>query len=216
MNAICSLNCVYIVPEYFPEYLPEYSGMFRNIAGIFRNILKTAFRNTGLALMGNGGGGGGGGRFVIGAGPRQGVGGSKPPPVRAPLGKGRRPPVAPTGSTRRPRTTGAPVGVAAGGAEEDAPEGALLVACGVRQGQGFRVEGEAQSDPGWPALVQCLAELARVALWLAPRLRVDLLRLLGRCTVLAERVFATAEDLGDGGDRYSFFGGLGGHDRGRI
>ena len=25
--------------------------MFRNIAGIFRNILKTAFRNTGLALL---------------------------------------------------------------------------------------------------------------------------------------------------------------------
>ena len=25
--------------------------MFRNIAGIFRNILKTAFRNTGLALI---------------------------------------------------------------------------------------------------------------------------------------------------------------------
>ena len=26
--------------------------MFRNIAGIFRNIVKTAFRNTGLAVGG--------------------------------------------------------------------------------------------------------------------------------------------------------------------
>ena len=64
---------------------------------------------------------------------------------------------------------------------EDGPAGGLLVASGVRQGRGFRVEGEARSDPGWPALARCLAELARVALWLAPRLRVDLLRLLGRC-----------------------------------
>ena len=58
------------------------------------------------------------------------------------------------------------------------------------------MEGEARSDPGWPALARCLAELARVALWLAPRLRVDPLRLLGRCTVLAERVFVAAEDWG--------------------
>ena len=79
---------------------------------------------------------------------------------------------------------------------EDGPAGGLLVASGVRQGRGFRVEGEARSDPRWPALARCLAELARVALWLAPRLRVDLLRLLGRCTVLAERVFAAAEDWG--------------------
>ena len=78
------------------------------------------------------------------------------------------------------------------------PAGGLLVASGVRQGRGFRVEGEARSDHGWPALVWCLAELARVALWRAPKLRVDLLRLLGRCTVLAERVFAAAEDWGTG------------------
>ena len=85
-----------------------------------------------------------------------------------------------------------------GGREEDVPAGALFVASRVRQGRGFRVEGKARSDPGWPALVRCLAELARVAMWLAPRTRVDLLRLLGRCTVLAERVFAAAEDWGRG------------------
>ena len=89
----------------------------------------------------------------------------------------------------------APVGVTAGWGA-DVPAGGLLVASGVQQGQGFRVEGEARSDPGWPALARCLAELARVALWLAPRLGVDVLRLLGRCTVLAERVFAAAEDWG--------------------
>ena len=37
-----------------------------------------------------------------------------------------------------------------------------------------------------------------MALLLAPRLRVDLLRLLGRCTILGERVFAAAEDWGTG------------------
>ena len=99
--------------------------------------------------------------------------------------------------------------VAAGGREEDAPEGVLLVAYGVCQGQDFRVEGEAQSDPRWPALVQCLAELARVALWLAPRLRVDLLRLLGRCPALAERVFTAAEDWETGEIVTRFWGVLG-------
>ena len=81
-----------------------------------------------------------------------------------------------------------------GGGGEDVAAVALLVASGVRQGRGFRVEGEARSDPSWPVLVQCLAEVARVALWLAPRLRVDLLRLLGSCIVMAEQVFAAAED----------------------
>ena len=156
----------------------------------------------------------GGGSFVIGARPRQGVGGVQPPPpppVRRTPGKGRRPPVAPAGSTCRPRTTRALVGVAAGGGagEEDVPVGALLVASRVRQGRGFRLEGEAQSDPGWPALVRCLAELARVALWLAPMLRVHLLRLLGRCTVLAGRVFAAAEDWGTGEIITRFMGVLG-------
>ena len=89
------------------------------------------------------------------------------------------------------------------------PAGALLVASGVRQGQRFRVEGEARSDPGWPAVARCLAELSRVALWLAPKLIVDLLRLLGRCTVLAERVFAAAEDWGTGEIITRFLGVLG-------
>ena len=96
-----------------------------------------------------------------------------------------------------------------GGGGEDTPAGALLVASGVRQGRGFRVEGEARSDPGWPALVRCPAERAQVALWLAPTLRVDLLRLLGRCTVLAERVFAAAEDWGTGEIITRFVGVLG-------
>ena len=78
------------------------------------------------------------------------------------------------------------------------PAGALLVASGVCQGRGLRVQGEARSDPSWPALVRCLAELARVALWLAPKLGVDLRRLVGRCTVLAQRVFAAADDWGTG------------------
>ena len=118
--------------------------------------------------------------------------------------------MAPAGSTRRPRTTRAPVGVVAwGGGGEDVPAGALLVASGLRQGRGFRVEGEARSDPGWPALVRCLAELARVALWLAPKLRVGLVRLLGECTILAERVFAAAEDSGTGEIVPRFLGALG-------
>ena len=57
------------------------------------------------------------------------------------------------------------------------PAGALLVASGVGQGRGFRSEGEAQSDPGWPALARCMAELAWLAFWLAFKLRVDLLGL---------------------------------------
>ena len=78
------------------------------------------------------------------------------------------------------------------------------------------MKGEARSDPGWPVLVGCLVKLAQVALWLAPRLRVDLRRLLGRCTVLAERVFVAAEDWGTGGIVTCFFGDLRGHDPGRI
>ena len=62
-----------------------------------------------------------------------------------------------------------------GGRESAVPERALLVACGVRQRQGFKVEGVAQREPGWPPLAKGLSELARVALWLAPRLRVELL-----------------------------------------
>ena len=159
---------------------------------------------------GGGAGSGGGGRFVVGARPRQGVGGTKPPPVRGTPGRGRTPPVAPSGSTRRPRTMRAPVGVAGGGGgQRTRRREALLVASGVRQGRGFRVEGEARSDPGWPALARCLAELARVALWLAPKLKVDLLRLLGRCTVLAERVFAAAEGWGTGEIVTRFLGFLG-------
>ena len=81
-----------------------------------------------------------------------------------------------------------------GGAGFGRPGGVLLVACGVRQRQGFSVEVEVRRDSGWPALAQSLCELALVALWLALRLRVELLRLLGRCAVLAKRVFAAAED----------------------
>ena len=58
-------------------------------------------------------------------------------------------------------------------------------ACVRRRASGWG--GGGGSDPGWPALVQCLAELARVVLWMAPRLRVDLVRLLDRCSILAER-----------------------------
>ena len=83
-------------------------------------------------------------------------------------------------------------------------------------GRGFRVAGVARREPGWPALAQGLAELARAALWLASRLRVELLKLLGSCTVLVERVFAAAEDWGGGRDGYAFFGGPGGYDRGRL
>ena len=56
---------------------------------------------------------------------------------------------------------------------------------------------------------QSLSELARVVLWLAPRLRVELFRLLGRCTVLAERVFAAAEDWGRGRSLPGFWGSWG-------
>ena len=88
-------------------------------------------------------------------------------------------------------------------------EGALLVTCGVRQRPGFRVEGVVRRDPEWPALAQSLSELARVALWLAPWVRVELVRLLGRCTVLAKRVFAAAEDGGTGEIVTRFWGVLG-------
>ena len=73
-------------------------------------------------------------------------------------------------------------------------QGVLLVVCGVRQNPGIQVEGETRRDPEWPALAQCLSELARVALWLAPRVWVELKWLLGRSTVLAERIFSAAED----------------------
>ena len=96
-----------------------------------------------------------------------------------------------------------------GGRELDVPEGALLVARGVRQRRGFGVEGVARRDLGWPAMAQSLSELAWVALWLAPRLWVELLRLLGRCTVLAEQVFAAVEDWGAGEIVTRFLGVLG-------
>ena len=85
----------------------------------------------------------------------------------------------------------------------------MLITCCVPQGQGFRVEREARSEPHRPALVHCVAEFAWGALWLAPRLRVNLLQLLGRCTVLAERVFATREDSGTGEIGTRFLGVLG-------
>ena len=53
------------------------------------------------------------------------------------------------------------------------------------------------------------SELARAALWLAPKLQVEFLPLVGRCTVLAERVFAAAEDWGTGQIVTRFLGVLG-------
>ena len=47
-------------------------------------------------------------------------------------------------------------------------------------------------------MAQSLSELARVALWLALRVRAELMKLQGRCTVLAGHVFAAAEDCGTG------------------
>ena len=131
---------------------------------------------------------------LSGQGPAGVLGGQTPPQYRVPRGGGGDRlwllPGVRVGRGRRVRRWEWRLG------GEDGPAGGLLVASGVRQGWGFRVEGEARSDLGWPALARCLAELARVALWLVPRLRVNLLRLLGRCTVLAERVFAAAEDWG--------------------
>ena len=43
-------------------------------------------------------------------------------------------------------------------------------------------------------LAKSPSELARVAMWLAPRVRVELKKLLGRCTVLDERIFSAVED----------------------
>ena len=132
--------------------------------------------------------------LLSGQGPAGLLGGQPPPKCGVPRGRGGDrlwlPPGVRVGRARRVRRSEWRLG------GEDGPAGGLLVASGVRQGRGFRVEGEARSDPVWRALARCLAELARVALWLAPRLRVDLLRLLGRCTVLAQRVFAGAEDWG--------------------
>ena len=73
-------------------------------------------------------------------------------------------------------------------------EGALMIVQGVRRKQGFRPEGEARREGGWPALAQCMVELVRVALWMAPRVKVGIERLLGRCVLLAEKVFAAVED----------------------
>ena len=162
------------------------------------------------ASDGEPGGGGGAGDGVgdaslLGQGPDRALGGQSPPKCGVPRGGG---------EDRLWLLPSAADNACAGGSGgwgggEDVPAGALLVASGVRQGRGFRVEGEARSDPGWPALARCMAELARVALWLAPKLRVDLLRLPGRCTVLAERVFAAAEDWGTGEIVTRFMGVLG-------
>ena len=82
---------------------------------------------------------GGGGRFIIGARPCQGVGGSKPPPVWGTPWKGSRPPVAPAGCTRRPRPTRAPVGVAAGRAGRGRAGGGVVGR--VRRELGARLLG---------------------------------------------------------------------------
>ena len=44
------------------------------------------------------------------------------------------------------------------------------------------------------ALEKCFAKLTRVAAWLAPRLGVNLKKLLRRCPVLLERVFTRVEN----------------------
>ena len=75
-------------------------------------VSSASDRETGAA---GGAGDGAGGRFVVGARPRRGVGGSNPPPVRGSPGRGRRPLVAPARCARRPRAARAQVGVAAGG-----------------------------------------------------------------------------------------------------
>ena len=64
---------------------------------------------------------------------------------------------------------------------------------------------------GLPVLLmaQRVSELVQVALWLAPRVWVELLRLLGRCTVVAERVLSAAEDWGTREIVPRFFGVLG-------
>ena len=46
-----------------------------------------------------------------------------------------------------------------------------------------------------------------MALWLAPRVQVELKKLLERCTVLDEGVFPAAEDLGPG-EMFTHFGGV--------
>ena len=142
-----------------------------------------------------GGGGGRGDCSLSGHGPAGVLGGQTPPPSAGYPGEGEK---AAGGSCQGCASAedGACAGGSGGWGGADVLARGLLVASGVRQGRGFRVEGGARSDPGWPALARCLAELARVALWLAPRLKVDLLRLLGRCAVLAERVFVAAEDRG--------------------
>ena len=96
-----------------------------------------------------------------------------------------------------------------GGLGLDIPEGALLFAGGVHQKPGFQVEGGPRRDLEWPVLAQCLSELARVALWLAPRVRVELKRLLGRCMVVAERILSAAEKWGTGEIVTRFLGVLG-------
>ena len=48
-----------------------------------------------------------------------------------------------------------------------------------------------------------------MALWLAPMLGVHLLRLLGRCAVLAERILTAAEDWGTGEFVTRYLGVLG-------
>ena len=83
-----------------------------------------------------------------------------------------------------------------GGQGLDVPEGSLLVACGLHHKPGCREEGVTGRDPRWPAMAQLVSELTRMALWPAPWVRAELMKLLGRSPVPDERVFDVAKDWG--------------------